>query len=371
MTRPPPRPNRSAPEQEDSGPATRDPSPSVLEREIAEQPAALERQLTRGRQAANVIADEIRARQPACLLIAARGSSDNAARYAQYLLGAHNRLLVSLATPSLFTLYGKPPALTHTVVMGVSQSGRSPDIVAVLEEARRQGALAIAVTNDTASPLAHSAHHCLPLHAGDERAVAATKTYTTQLVALAMLSVALNPAAGRWEALATLPELARETLQRNADVTKLAQSLDAAERLVVIGRGFNYATAFEISLKIKETSYRVAEPYSSADFRHGPSALVDRGFPVILIAPSGQAMDDVAELLDLCRRRQAHAVAISDEPRVLAAASAGLRLPLGVPEWLSPILSVLPGQLLAVGLARARGLDPDRPRGLSKVTETR
>jgi glucosamine--fructose-6-phosphate aminotransferase (isomerizing) len=201
--------------------------------------------------------------------------------------------------------------------------------------------------------------------------VAATKTYTTQLCALAMLSAALEDRPSRWSELARLPELAHQTLLLNAELNAADERLSASERLFVIGRGFNYATAFEVALKIKETGYLVAEPYSSADFRHGPSAVVSKGFPVVLIAPTGRVLDDVAELTELCRRRRAPIVAISDAPAVLGGADLQLPIPAGVPEWLSPLLSVIPGQLFALSLARARGLDPDNPRGLSKVTETR
>ncbi len=343
---------------------------SVLRGEIHEQPAAAERQLRLGRESAEAIAAAIRARSPAAILIAARGSSDNAARYAQYLWGAHNRMLVSLATPSLFTRYQQPPTLRDTVVLGISQSGRSPDILAVLDEARRQDALAVAVTNDTASPLAAAASLCMPLHAGAERAVAATKTYTTQLLALAMLSAALEGDSARWDTLAELPGHLSEALRLEREVAVIAEGFRATDRLVVIGRGFNYATAFEISLKIKETSYIVAEAYSSADFRHGPSAVLERGFPVILVAPSGRVLVDAADLLELCQQRGAEVIAISDDPAVLASSNGSLPLPPSLPEWLSPIVAVVPGQLFAVALARARGIDPDQPRGLSKITET-
>lgn len=343
----------------------------TLEQELYEQPEALERQLREGRPAAQAAAEAIRERAPGCVLIAARGSSDNAARYAQYLLGAHNRLLVGLATPSLFTLYETPPALRAAVVLGISQSGRSPDIVSVLAEARRQGALSIALTNEPTSPLAAAAELCVPLHAGPERAVAATKTYTASLCALAMLSAALEQNESRWSALARLPGQVAAVLEQRPAAQAAAAQLRHADRLVVIGRGFNYATAFEISLKLKETAYLVAEPYSSADFRHGPSALVERNFPVLLIAPTGRTLADVSGLHELCAERSAHVIAISDVDEVCGLAAAALELPAGVDEWLSPIVAVVAGQLFALELARARGLDPDRPRGLSKVTETR
>ena len=344
----------------------------IFEREIHEQPDALERQLTNGREAAVVVAEKVKARAPSSIVIAARGSSDNAGRYAQYLLGAHNRLAVSLATPSLFTLYNAPPSLAGSVVVGISQSGRSPDIVEVVAEGRRQGSLTIAITNDTASPLAQAAELCLPLHAGPEHAVAATKTYTTQLTALAMLSCALSDDAARWDELSTAPAMLRETLARNtASARDAAARLAGIKRFVTIGRGFNYASAFEVSLKMKETCYVVAEPYSSADFRHGPTAMLEHGLGAVLIAPSGKVFADVAALAELCAERAVDVVAISDRAELLDAAQSALPLPTGMPEWLSPLAAIVPGQLLSLELARARGIDLDNPRGLTKITETR
>ena len=217
----------------------------ALEGEIIEQPTALEQQLALGREAAETVAAEIRRRAPHSIVMAARGSSDNAGRYAQYVFGAHNRLLVSLAAPSLFTLYGAPPSLAGTVVVGISQSGRSPDIVAVLDEARRQGALTVAVSCNDQSPLSQAAEHTLVLHSGEERAVAATKTYTTELMALAMLSVALEQNEQRWLELSRVPAAVRATLELNQSIPALGARFRSEERFAVIGRGFNFATAHE------------------------------------------------------------------------------------------------------------------------------
>jgi len=343
---------------------------SQVETEIREQPDVLERLLREGRERTEEIAARIRQRAPRYVVIAARGSSDNAARYAQYLFGAHNRLPVCLATPSLFTLYESGPRLAGALVVGVSQSGRSPDIVAVLEAARRDGSLTVAITNEPGSPLAKAAEHVLPLGAGPERAVAATKTYTASLGALAMLSAALDTDAVRSRELARLPALVAGTLDENAALDDKVARYRYAEQFVVVGRGFNYSTAFEIALKMKETSYIVAEPYSPADLLHGPVAMIDRGFPALVVAPSGRVLPDLASLMSTLEERRAELVAISDDAGVLARARVGLRLPDGIPEWLSPLAAVVPGQLWAVALARSRGLDPDRPRGLSKVTET-
>ena len=343
---------------------------SQFEREIREQPAALARQIDEGRAEAEAIAEQIRAFSPRSIMIAARGSSDNAARYAQYLFGAHNRLSVALAAPSLFTLYGAAPSLEGALVIGVSQSGQSPDILAVIEEGRRQGALTIAVTNNPASPLGRASKACLPLRTGEERAIAASKTYTAQLAALATLSAALEGSPARWAALAALPEQVARAIELTPAAEPLASRFRFAEHFIVLGRGFNYATAFEVALKIKETSYVIAEPYSSADFRHGPAAMIDRGFPVVLIAPDGAVASDVSALLTMLEARRAEVVVIAADKALLGRARTAIPLPEGVPEWLSPIVTVVPGQLFALGLAETRGLDPDSPRGLSKVTHT-
>jgi len=342
-----------------------------FEREILEQPNVLRRLLDEGREAAEEAARAIKRFGPEWVLVAARGSSDNAARYAQYLLGAHNRLGVALAVPSLFTLYESPPQLSRALTIGISQSGQSPDIVSVLVEARAQGGATLALTNDASSPLARAADQTLPLLAGPELAVAATKTYTAQLLALAMLSAALEADPARWAALERVPDWVAEVIARNADLSDAAALFRGAQKLVVLGRGFNYCTAFEIALKLKETSYLVAEPYSVADLLHGPVAMIDRGFPVILLAPSGRTLNDTPALLTLLAERGARVLAISDVPELSARAEARIQLPSGVPEWLSPLVAVVPGQLFAGELALSSGQNPDSPRGLSKVTLTR
>src|SRR5450432_32196 len=342
-----------------------------FEREILEQPRVLRELLNKGRGAAEEAAIAIKKFGPHWVLIAARGSSDNAARYAQYLLGAHNRLGVALAVPSLFTLYDSPPELSRALTIGISQSGQSPDIVSVLAETRAQGGATLAVTNEPSSPLSQTSDHTLPLLAGQEKAVAATKTYTTELFALAMLSAALEGNPERWAALERVPGWVDEVIEKNSDLTAQAARFHGAQKLVVLGRGFNYSTAFEIALKLKETSYLVAEPYSFADLLHGPIAMIDRDFPVILVAPSGCTLADVPVLLSLLEDRGAEVLALSDSPEILARAQSRIELPMGVPEWLSPIVSIVPGQLFAGALAVCAGQNPDRPRGLSKVTMTR
>jgi glucosamine--fructose-6-phosphate aminotransferase (isomerizing) len=342
--------------------------PSQFETEIREQPTVLARLLEADRAEARRAAGRIRAFAPRFVVIVARGSSDNVARYAQYLFGLRHGLTVALAAPSIQTRYGASPALAGALVVGVSQSGRSPDLVAVVEDGRRQGALTLAVTNDPGSPLALAAELCLPLHAGEERAVAATKTYTAQLLSFALLSAELlDDAAGRSQ-LALVPDQLQEALQHGMPAS--LASLHDAQRLAVLGRGYNFSTAYEVALKIKETSYAMAEPYSFADFLHGPVAMLDQSLPLVAVAPGGRTDADADALVARARAVRAPLVAISERPELLAAADLGLPLPSGIPEWLSPIVAVVPGQLLALALATSRGLDPDAPRGLSKVTRT-
>lgn len=348
----------------------------LLASEIAEQPTVLAGLLGAERARAEEIAARLRARwgEIAFVQIAARGTSDNAARYAQYLFGVANRLPVALATPSLYTLYDAPPDLRRSLTIGISQSGESPDIVAVLAAARKQGAPTLAITNVPDSPLGQAAEFVLPIHAGAERSVAATKTYSAQLLALAMLSAALDDSPGaarRWEELAAVPAAVATTVGLADEIARRAERYRYLDRLVTGGRGFCYGTAFELALKLKETSYLLAEPYSPPDFLHGPVAIVDDGFPALLVAPSGATFADMLAFARTLRERGAELLIISDRDEALTLADTPLRLPPGVPEWLAPIPAIVPGQLLALSLARVKGHDPDRPRGLSKVTLTR
>ena len=346
-----------------------------LKSEIFEQPAVLGRLLREQGGPVREMASAIRSRGIQWVFIAARGSSDNAALYAKYLWGSRNGLPVAMAAPSLFTFYGTPPKLDGALVVGISQSGQSPDIVSVLAEGRRQGALTLAITNDPASPLATEAEMVLDTCAGPERAIAATKTYTAQLLSIALLSTALaGEPVEPSEAIERVPELVREALALDGTIEEGAQHYRHIKQCVVLGRGFNYATACEWSLKLKELSYVVAEPYSSADFWHGPVALVNRGFPVLAVVPGGAVFDNVAELLThLVRERGVDLVAISDQEKVLELARTPLRLPASpdaLPEWLSPLVGIVPAQLFCYHLARAMDRDPESPRGLSKVTQT-
>ena len=342
-----------------------------LRSEILEQPGALARLLETRAADVRGMADVIRSRKVKCAFLAARGSSDNAGLYAKYLWGSFNRLPVALAAPSLFGAYGTPPAIGDMLVVGISQSGESPDIVNVLEEGRRQGALTLAITNVPSSPLARASELVLDTGAGPELSVAATKTYTSQLLAIAMLSVGLSEDARRAEQLELLPGLVREMFALEAEIELAAARLASIAQCVVLGRGYNYATAYEWALKLKELAQVVAEPYSSADFQHGPVALISDGFPVFAVAPAGAVLPEIVALLSrLVETRRVDLLAVSNDERVLSLASAGFRLPEALPEWLSPLVAIVPAQLLCYHLARARGFDTEKPRGLEKVTRT-
>ncbi|HUV93992.1 MAG TPA: SIS domain-containing protein [Anaerolineae bacterium] len=319
----------------------------------------------------SAIAEEVRAREVEYVLIAARGTSDNAATFAKYLFGTMNRLPVALAAPSLYTVYGSPPRLRNALVLAISQSGMSPDIVSVVKDARRQGMFTIALTNTPGSALARAAERTILCRAGEERSVAATKTYTAQLTALAMLSVALSEDEERLRSLREVPKAVAEALALNGEVSRHVGRYRDMDRCVVISRGYNYATAFEIALKVKELSCVVAEPYSSADFVHGPIALLQPGFVAFVIAPGGRVFPDMLRFLIDAKERGAYLIVISDREQALELAQTPLPLPVSLDEWLSPIAAVVPGQLFAYHLALEKGLDPEHPRGLQKVTLTR
>jgi len=341
-------------------------SASHLEREIREQPAALERFLPSHASDVAAIARALNGRALSYAMVAARGTSDNAARYAQYLFGERMGLPVALAAPSLETLYGAAavPRRGDALVIGISQSGRSPDIVGVLAAARAAGAPTVAITNDTGSPLAHTAEFLIALDAGPERSVAATKTYTASLAALAALVAELRDDEDDRAALRRVPSFIQRALD---DAFARVGALDqyaAAPHVIAVGRGYHYATAMEIALKVRELTATVAEGFSSADLMHGPIAAIAPGTPAIVLAARGKALSSVLETADTLRRRGAQPIMISDAP------NADLPVPPGLPEWLGPLLAVVPGQVLALRRAIVGGHAIDQPAGLTKVTET-
>ena len=333
--------------------------------EILEQADVVERQLGSASDVAQAMLESAGASTH--VVIAARGTSDNAARYAQYVWGARNRLSVGLTTPSLFSLFQSPPSLEDALVVGISQSGQSPDLVEVLATARRRDRPTVAITNELDSPLAAHADVVIDICAGVESAIAATKTYTAQLVAVARCSAFMG--GDSVTDLDVLPTLLRGILATDTTVIeRVAKRLVDAERCVVVGRGFHQATVFEWALKLQELTYVLAQPYSTADFLHGPSAVVEPGFPIIVLATAGPAHEQAVELIGGMMERGADVITVTDVTGTPG--SHIIRVP-AVEPWLSPIVIAPILQRFTHALAVARGLDPDFPRGLSKVTLTR
>lgn len=342
-----------------------------LRAEIGEQPEAAQRLLA-SKEDIRKVARAIKASDIKYAVIAARGSSDNAAIYAQYLFAVRHRLTVALALPSVTSIYGTTPDLRNALVIGISQSGRSPDIVGVVEQAHRQGALTLAISNDPSSDLVAAARLSISLDAGPERSVAASKTYTSELLSLALLSTELN--ANRAEdvaSLAEIPSLMRDALGAEEVAAKLASADSELSKCVVLGRGYHYATAREWALKLKELALVLADPYSFADFEHGPIGLIDRGFRVLAVAPTGATHVSMLKgIRRLASRLGASTLAVTDNVKSAPASGAWLPVP-QTPEWLAPIVSMVPCQLYALHLALAKNLNPDQPRSLKKVTLTR
>ncbi|GAC1346513.1 MAG: SIS domain-containing protein [Ktedonobacteraceae bacterium] len=365
--------------------------------EIREQPAALQRTLSSTASSVRQAALEAKQRQVNLVILAARGTSDHAALYAQYLFQYLNGIPVALATPSLYTLYGASLRLGRTLVIGISQSGESTDIVEVVAQARQAGALTVGITNQEGSQLARTAQHTLLCHAGFERSVAATKTYTTTCAVLAMLAAFLPGGELLRDSIEQIPELVTAALKSEEVVAHVAERYVHARDCVVLGRVFQYSTARETALKLEETCYVVATPFSSADFRHGPAALVDRGLPVIVFAPPGRTSSDSHELLQWLRERGADCLVVTEDERLQELATTCIRLELPTPttsvvrktsgtvggndpakevqtsiaELLAPLPYIIPGQLFAHYLALYKGLNPDQPRSLTKITRTR
>ena len=344
---------------------------SHLERELHGQPEALASLIEKQLVYAEEIAELFRRSDVQYVLIASRGSSSNAARYAQYLLGRANRVPVAFATPSLFTIYEQPPRLDGALVVGISQSGESPDVVEVILEAKRQGRPSIAITNSPSSPLGLAADAVVKLEAGKEQAVAATKTYINSLGAIALIFATTTSDTRALDELKRVPGQIQAQLERSwADVSAL-DAFAGIDGGTVVARGINYCTSYEVALKIRELSGLLFEAYSAADLMHGPVAAIGPGWPVLALAPSGPALDGMETAITDIARRGARVIVVSDIERVLAHGQVALPLVPGVPEWVSPLVAVVPGQLAAMRFAQLRGADLDSPAGLSKITLTR
>jgi glutamine---fructose-6-phosphate transaminase (isomerizing) len=342
---------------------------SLMMEEILEQPQSLARTFEAEREHARDFWRFARRRNFRLVLLVARGTSDNAAIFGRYLLELTCGIPAALAAPSLHTLYGVRVDLRGVLVVGISQSGRGPDVNQVLKSARRQGAYTVAVTNEARSPISRVVDEVFLVRAGRQRSVAATKTYTGQLLLLYLLASAL----GRGVTLASLSEIpgrVARALELAPQVRELVPHYRAMRHCAVVARGLNYANAFELALKLMETCYVVAERFSSADFLHGPIAMIERNFPVLVLNPPGRTFAGLARLAERLQRLHADTLVITSQQARVPSHARALRVPGKIPEIYSPIPYIVPGQLFAAQLAAAKGLDPDKPRSLHIVTQT-
>lgn len=337
--------------------------------EIAEQPAALTRTIEAERAKISRLGTFLQSREIDLIVLVARGSSDNAALFGRYLLEITTGIPVSLSAPSVHTLYRAKLNLRHALVIGVSQSGEGEDINQVLENARAGGAYTLGITNEASSAMTSLVDEILLMHGGRERSVAATKTFSGQMMLFYMLATELATSAPPW-AYDAIPDFAARALEQQPAILELVQRYVFMENCVVVGRGLTYANAYELALKLMETCYVVAERFSSADFLHGPLAMVERHFPVILFAPPGVMLPGVKNLIKRLRELRADTLVITSDLEAVAECSRAIIMPKEMGEFVAPIPYIIPGQLFAALLADAKGLDPDQPRSLSKVTRT-
>ncbi|QYO66631.1 SIS domain-containing protein [Leptolyngbya sp. 7M] len=335
--------------------------------EIYEQPEVLERTILAESSKVRRLADHLKRREINLIILVARGSSDNAAQFGRYLIETTTGIPVSLAAPSVFTIYKADLKLERALVVGISQSGEGSDINIVLERAKECGAFSIAITNNANSTMAQIADESLLVHAGPERSVAATKTYTGQMMCFYLLASALAP---NNIAINKIPTFVNNTLELRSNIQNLVDRYVFMENCVVVGRGLNYGNAYELALKLMETCYVVAERFSSADLFHGPLAVIERRFPVIFFAPNGPTSKSNLLLSERLNELHADTLAITNDPRIGSISTCSILLSDEIDEILSPIPFIVPGQILAALLSEAKGLDPDKPRSLTKVTKT-
>lgn len=337
--------------------------------EIAEQPAALEKTIAEERRKVEQLGHSLAQREIDLIVLVARGSSDNAALFGRYLLEINSGIPVSLSAPSVHTLYQARLNLKHALVIGVSQSGEGEDINLVLENARACGAFTVGITNEPQSSMVQLVDETLLMHGGRERSVAATKTFTGQMMLFYMLASALGKSNLSID-YTRVPEFAARALEQKPAIVELVQRYVFMENCVVVGRGLAYANAYEFALKLMETCYVVAERFSSADFLHGPLAMIERHFPVILFAPPGVMLEGTKDLIRRLQELRADTLVITADLEAAAMCSRSVIMPKEIDEFVAPIPYIVPAQLFAALLAEAKGLDPDQPRSLSKVTRT-
>ena len=338
--------------------------------EVFEQPEVFETFIAEERGNVQAIADDLKKRDIRYMVVAARGTSDNAGRYGKYLFGSHLRLPTVMATPSLYTLYDRGPDMKNALVIGLSQSGKPEDVVSVLRAAHEQGAATLAITNYTDSPLAQASEHVIHIRAGEEKAVTASKTYNNSLGAIALLVASWLGSEDMLNTLKHVPAWMQKALELEDAIELLAAKFAPSQQLIVLGRTYTYGTAFEAAIKLKESCYLPAQAYSPADFMHGPIAVVEPDYPILMFAAEGPGLENLLEFTEGLKKWNPHIAIVSNAEHALALADDPIAIP-PMPEWATPMSMIIPAQLLSLHIAVKRGHDPDHPRGLTKVTITR
>lgn len=339
--------------------------------EIMEQPRVLSKCLDKNSQTIMAIVKTIKEREIHSVIIAARGTSDHAAVYGKYVIELMTGIPVSLASPSVFTLYEKTLKLKGSLVIGISQSGEAADVLEVIKGANKEGAVTVGITNFEDSPLAtHSSFH-LNCECGEEKSVAATKTFTAQMFLLASLVAEWTEDEDMKKALGLLPELITETFKISDQIINNVKRYRFMNECFVLARGINYAVALETSLKIQETTYVRAKAYASSDFHHGPFAMIDDNMPVFIFAPNGPSINDMTEMIKKLKDKGADITIISNNEEILKMGDCSFKIPQTASDMISPFINVVVAQMFACQLALAKGLNPDSPRSLNKVTITR
>jgi len=343
--------------------------------EIREQPGALERTLAAAWPDIEKLRTRLESRRPRFVMLAARGTSDNAAQFGRYLIEIATGIPVGLAAPSVSTLYHAQLSMADSMVVAISQSGESTDTNVVLQEAKANGAFTIGITNEAKSTLAALADETILVRAGREKSVAATKTYTGQLLSCYLLAYALGAPIRRSD-LDRLPAAAAAAVKLEKEILARAERYRFMNQAVVVGRGLNYANAFEWALKLMETSYVIAERFSQADILHGPIAMVDSSIPSFLFCPPGVTWPVMSQLLERLAGLMTETLVITDRSNREAPADA-IRVPASLAfkgalpaDVYTPIPYIIPAQMFAAALSVVKGLNPDQPRGLNKVTKT-
>lgn len=344
---------------------------TYMMKEIMEQPETLQNCITYNEEKLNTIVEELKKTKIRYVVIAARGTSDNAGVYGKYAFEMLTGLPVVLAAPSVVTMYKCNLKFEDSLVIGISQSGEAKDVIEVLDNANRCGAVTVSITNNLKSPLALCAKHCLFCNTGEEKSVAATKTFTAQLLLLGSLAAKLSGNSEAQAQLRSVPQYVRKAVDlMNDDIENAVTRYRFIDECIVLARGINYSVALESALKIEESSYVRAKAFASSDFHHGPMAILQKDMPVIIYAPAGPSLSDERDMIAMVKDAGADILVISDNAEVCADADCKIMVPETGSELVSPFVNAVAAQLFACRLSQLKGLNPDNPRMLHKITVT-